>query len=491
MVMNNNSYSKNSAALVLLRTNAVLFCFAIAVVCSLVACEKADFSEWDDEEENSSSVETSSLTVVTRSDEDEEVSYPVSVYVMDDAGKCVDLKQLDSANDELQFSLSAGTYNVYAIAGADEESYELPTKDNAQKSSEIKLRDDMEHGDLMTSSDNVVVTKGEKNTLTLTMSRKVSEVEAVKIEGVPSDATAVEITLSPLVKGICLDGSNSEGTTSKTLSLSKSSTSGTWVTTSTSYILESTSNLTIKVGMTIDGSKYSYTCNYKGKVEANHKLTLNGTYNDNTVTLQGVLTGAKWGDPVIIDFEIGGENTNDNGSSDEDNKNTGDDTQSGESTSVGFVYDNCLVIKSVTSGSTTTLTLMAGEEAEALSYSKSKKGVDNALFQQAISECVNETFASLYSDSELRLPTEEEVKYLADNVDEINDNIDKLEESGVYDIWNIPLKVGSTKCGYYYKADDGNIYVYTLTTDVIDKEPNPNRKSYRLRGFKTVEIKAE
>lgn len=486
--MNNNFYNKNGTALVLFRTNAVLLCVALAVVCSLVACEKADFAELDEEVENSA--EAASLTVVTRSGDEEKVSYPVNVYVMDDSGKCIDLKRLDSDSDELQFSLSEGTYNVYAIAGADEDSYELPTKDNAQKSSEVKLRDDMEHGDLMVSSDNVVVAKGEKNTLTLTMSRKVSEVEAVKIEGVPSDATAVEITLSPLVKNICLDGTNSKGTTSKTLSLSMSSTSGTWVTTSTSYILESASNLTIKVGMTIDGSKYCYTSNYKGKIEANHKLTLNGTYGNNTVTLQGVLTGAKWGDPVIIDFQIGDEDTNDNGSSDEDNKNTGDDTPKEESTSVGSIYDNCLVIRSVTSGSTTTLTLMGGEEEGKLSYSSSQKGVDNTKFQAAIAESVSKTMASLYTDSELRLPTEEEVKYLAEHVEEINGNINKLEETGVFDIWNIPLKVGGWTCGYYYKANDGNIYVYTLDKEVV-KEPNPNRKSYRLRGFKTVEIKAE
>lgn len=487
--MNNNFYSKNSAALVLFRTNAALLCVALAVVCSLVACEKADFADWD-EEEDGNSVETSSLTVLTRSGEDEKVSYPVNVYVMDDAGKCVDLKQLDSASDELKFSLSAGTYDVYAIAGADEESYELPTKDNAQKSSEVKLREDMEHGDLMVSSDNVVVTKDEKNTLTLTMSRKVSEVEAVKIEGVPSDATAVEITLSPLVKNIRLDGTNSDETTSKTFPLIKSSTNGTWVTTSTGYILESTSNLTIKVGMTIDGSKSSYTCNYKGKVEANHKLTINGTYNNNTVALQGVLTGAKWGDPVTIDFEVGGENNNDNSSSEEDNKNTGDDTQKEGSTSVGSIYDNCLVIKSATNGNTMTLTLMAGEEDEKLSYTKYDNCDDNAEFQQGLLKSVNTALTSLYSDSELRLPTEEEVKYLADNVEEINDNINKLEDSGVFDIWNIPPKVGAYVCGYYYKANDGNIYVYTLDKQIV-KEPNPNRKSYRLRGFKTVEVKAE
>jgi len=489
--MNKKFYSKNSAALVLFRTNAVLLCMVLATVFSLVACEKADFSELDDEEESGNSAKMASLTVVTRSGDDEKVSYPVSVYVMDDEGKCVDLKQLDSASDELKFSLSAGTYDVYAIAGADEDSYELPTKDNAQKSSEIKLREDMTHGDLMASSDNVVVAKGEKNTLTLTMTRKVSEVDTVKIEGVPDDVTAVEITLSPLVKNICLDGSNSSATTSKTFPLSKSLTSGTWVTTSSGYILESTSNLTISVGITNDDGKSSYACNYKGKVEANHKLTINGKFNDNTITLQGVLTGTKWGDPVTIDFEIGGESSSEGGSSEDDKKDTDDDSQKEESTAVGSVYDNCLVIRSEKSGDTTILTLMAGEETESLSYSKTKKGVDNAQFQQAISECVSETFSSLYSDSELRLPTEEEVKYLADNVDEINDNIDKLKKSGFYDVWSIPLSVGSVKCGYYYKADDGNIYVYTLTTDVIDKEPNPNRKSYRLRGFKTVEVKAE
>lgn len=473
-----------NTALVSLWTNVVLF----LVISLLSACENIDYSEL--EEEGDTKVEQTSLKIKTRANsaEDGEVSYPVNVYVMNSSGTCVDYSQLDSSTDELKFSLEEGTYTVYAIAGATEDCYELPSKDNATSNSNVVLSDNMEHGDLMTASDNVVLTKGETNTLTLSMTRRVAMIESINLTGLPSDATAVDVTLSPLAKYIRLNGSNSEETTSKTISLSLNSTTGTWTNRSGIFITESTSNISIKVSINISGTKASYTSNYKGKVEANHKLTINGTYSDNNVSLQGVLTGVVWDDPITINFELGEDANSDsdshtqddtNGNNDSDNDDS-DTTQTGNAPSVGTSYDNCVVIKSTTSGSSTIVTLMSIDEHGKLSYSKSQKGKDNEKFQAEIAACIESTM-TFFEDDNLRLPTIEELEYVYNNRETINAYIEDIDMGASL----IELKAGGWYCGYYYKADDGYIYVYTLDGQ-IDDEPNPNRTTYKVRGFKTL-----
>lgn len=473
----------NKAALPLWAFNAL----SVFFICLLASCEKPNFEDLEESENGTSEVKQASLTVKTRtSEETEKVSYPVRVYVMNDKGTCVDMSQLDSSSDILKFSLDAGSYDIYAIGGADEDSYELPSKDKATQTSQIALRDGATQGDLMASNNHITLTKGEKNNLVLAMTRKVSKIESIKIENIPSDVTAVEVTISPLVKYIQLDGSNSEESSYVTFPLSPTSTSGTWSNNTGIYITESTSNITIKVGVTVSGSKESYSCSYGGKVNANHKLTINGKFNDNTVALSGVLTGAKWGDPMNIDFEINGETTEDNGgsSNDNDDSDSGSDSQDSNAPGLGALYDNCVVIKSVRSGSSTTNTLMTLDEYNKLSYSKSQKGKDNSKFQAAISECVESTLA-FYDDDQLLLPTLEELKYVYDNIDAINKYIDNINTEKGREYPDVVKKAGSYYCGYYYRADDGNIYVYTIDGQT-DEEPNPNRATYKVRGFKTV-----
>lgn len=478
--MKNNSNIYGSATLAFLKASAAFFC----LISFLASCEKPDFGDLD--EEGETKTEMASLKVKTRvsSTDGGEVSYPVSVYVMDDGGTCVDFSQLDSKSDELKFSLAEGSYEVYAIAGANEDSYELPSKANASSSSKIVLRDNMEHSDLMTSNDNVVLRKGETNTLTLAMTRKVARIESINLEGLPSDATAVEVTISPLAKYILLDGNYSEETTSKTIQLTQNSTSGNWTNTTGIFILGSTSNVSIKVSIIASGSKNSYTCNYRDKMEANHELTINGKYDDNYVTLQGILTGAKWGDPVTINFDIGkdgaGDDNNEPGQDENPNQDDNDNPQVGNVPKVGSLYDNCVVVKSTTSGSQTTVTLMSIDEYNKLSYSSSQKGKDNARFQAEIASCIERTLSFL-EDDRLRLPTLEELDHVYDNRETINAYIENIDINASL----IELKGGAYYCGYYYLADDGYIYVYTLDGQNV-KEPNPNRATYKVRGFKTL-----
>ena len=68
------------------------------------------------------------------------ISYPVNIYVFS-GDVCIETAKIESEETPISLRLPEGSYDVYAIAGADTETYNLPTKENAAKEYLIKLND--------------------------------------------------------------------------------------------------------------------------------------------------------------------------------------------------------------------------------------------------------------------------------------------------------------------------------------------------------------
>jgi len=77
------------------------------------------------------------------------------------------------------------------------------------------------------------------------------------------------------------------------------------------------------------------------------------------------------------------------------------------------------------------------------------------------------------------------VKYIDDNIDDINAKIESLGTSG---ITSIEVKNGRYYCGYFFTSDDGNVYVYELGGGDINKSPGTDRVTYKVRGFATIKF---
>ena len=115
---------------------------------SAVSCSKIELDEEETSQSQSATgstkVPTTTLRVKFQTSETESgettISYPVNVYVFDQQGQCVSLKVITSSSSTLSLKLPVGSYDVYAIGGADEAVYELPTQDNATKESLLTLR---------------------------------------------------------------------------------------------------------------------------------------------------------------------------------------------------------------------------------------------------------------------------------------------------------------------------------------------------------------
>lgn len=434
-----------------------------AAVCS-TSCEKYVVDEESGVEEPNSMLVVrtrAALSDGTEPQEQAKVSYPVNVYVFDEGGKCVELAEITSGDDEMSFKLPEGDYDVYAIAGATESAYEMPTKENATKTSVITLREGCGHGDLMTADSNVALSKGEENTLTLSLERKVMMVESVTIGNVPDDVTAVSVSISPLYEDLLLDGTYSGGNGSGKIDLVETSDGSTWMSETGLYLLEAAGKATLKISLTRNGAVHSYSYSCAEDLKANYKVNINGTYAGDGIDVSGTITGAAWAGTINVDFtfdEAGGTIV----------------PPGGDAPAVGTLYEDCYVLKSESSGGKTAVTLFTTECMRELDFVKGD--------QESMESAVYAGIAGLAVDGidGWRLPTVEELDYVCGNSEPINQ---KLKEYGK-EIFNI-----DTYGIYsYYCLDEGMVKVYTPYRKSFNENPNTGLATLVLRGFATVEF---
>ena len=266
-------------------------------VLALVSCEK-------NLEVAGAAEGNSTLTIKTRAaSNDEKLSYPVTVYAMNDEGQCVRRLQLNSADDQLLMKLQPMSYHIYAIGGAVDGDYSLPGQNDAAATSPVSLNDDEQHGDLMTASNTVTISDSEDATLTLTMSRKVMELEDVSILNVPKSVTAVSVALSPIYDDLLLNGSYSTGTSTQTIALTEQADGTTWKNADALYMLPSSGNTTVTVKFSRGDAITSYSYASPLALEANKHIRIKGTFTGtDQLSLVGTITGAKWDGTTTIDF---------------------------------------------------------------------------------------------------------------------------------------------------------------------------------------------
>lgn len=395
----------------------------VVSLCAMSACEKelevkpADQPMADGE-----------LKIRTRSaSNDLEVSYPVIVYVMNSEGTCVSRETVVSAESALSIDLPSGEYNVYAVAGATEDSYTLPTMQTATPTSELLLKENAKHGDLMAASSTITLGKNETNQLTLNLARKVMKVTSLTINDVPADVTAVTMTFSPLCKSLRLNGTFNTASTSETISLTKQTDETTWTNSESLFLLPQTGSTTITIGLTKgeQTTYYSYAC--QQTLDSNHELTIAATYaGDRKITMTGSINGVAWGDPIDITFEFGEDNTSDNKGGDSNNS-------SDEVPEVHSVYKDCYVLSVADDGNDKLVTLLH-KRAEEISGSEKTEAAVRAEID-AILPSFN-----INGITGWRIPTRADLN-------DFNFNIFNTAISSVSDA----ISIGTTS--YYYYLD--------------------------------------
>ena len=342
-----------------MRTFFYSLLMATIVILGFAACSKADLSE---EETVINPEEANSLLQVrTRAGATGEVSYPVNVYVFS-GEKCVAVQTIASEDETLNIPLQEGSYSVYAIGGASSENYILPTQENATPSMTITLQAGKSHGDLMAAKSNVVLVDGGTNVLTLSMERKVMLLQSIIMNNIPSSATAVSVSISPLYENLVgIAYSGEEGM--ETINLTKQEDGRTWIFTGSQYLLPPSENpVTITVNIVRPAGTTSYTYSTSNQLESGYKINIQGTYTGEIgVTLTGTITGATWKGERTISFDFDengsqttednndntGDNSGDNSGNESGDNNNGDDNGdvvTGTIPEVGDTYEGCYVV---------------------------------------------------------------------------------------------------------------------------------------------------
>lgn len=192
----------------------------VAAISSMVALNSCSEQVLNDTLGEGLNEGESLLRVMTRGE-----TTPVEgkVYVFNSSGNFVRLLNTDEGGQLASTNLVAGSYTVYAIGGDDLSAYSLPSEDDASAESVITLAEGKEMTDLFMTSDNVTLTEGNTSNLELELERQVIKINEVTIKKVPTDVTQVDVTISELHEGIKLDRTLTEGNTSITIGLTKSS----------------------------------------------------------------------------------------------------------------------------------------------------------------------------------------------------------------------------------------------------------------------------
>lgn len=316
------------------------------------------------------SASDSRMTVMTRGEGDP-VTSPVRLYVFDSNDGCVTMETLDVGSSSFTKNLPAGTYDVYALAG-DESRYALPSKDEATKTTPIVLKSGEQLGDLMIGHSSVTLSDGITNETTLNLSRKVILLRSVIIKDVPEGTTDVSVKISPIQESILINGTYQGNEGAFSVALTKQSDGTTWkMATEDVFLLPSVGKPTITI--TIGSTPFTYSC--PNELEANHKVTIEGTYKEPTtqpaeLTLTGTINGVAWGEDSHVSFDFGPEDK--------------PSTPSGDIPAEGSTYLGCYVLK------------VNGNEVTLLSPSHAKGIVDDGdqNNQEAISTKINAKLAN-------------------------------------------------------------------------------------------------
>lgn len=457
-------------------------CIAILACLLVSSCEKLVLSEEDSipplvESESNSvlNIRTRGASVLNEDAGEEEpavqekVSYPVRVFAFDSQSQCVGVKDIASADDDIQFKLPEGNYRIYAVGLDQGERYTLPDVSAVKPESKLVLKDDFGHGDLMTASANAALSEDETNILTLQMERKVLKVDDVTMKNIPDNVTKVAVTILPLGENLQVNGEIDGTNGAQSILLSKDEASRTWSNTESCYLLASNSQATVKVSLTYDTGKalaFSYVSNEK--LEANYIVNISGEFKADEVSLSGTIKGVSWAGTKDISFQIKEK-----------------DGEVSNVPAVGTLYSGCYVLKHDTYGKQIVVTLMSVDEKANMDFDDDE---DQASLETVIENGLKEMSPEGIT---LRLSNTEERAYIRENIADINQRLEALGKTPVtansFVTGSDGSKTYSHDDGYYYRRPStGKLAVYFFgdnksNANILKK----NTKGYRLRGFAT------
>lgn len=433
----------------------------------LTSCEQY-FSEEDDEEVTVSN-SNKTVQITPRNSDGTELPYPILIYAFDTEGNCVNQQTIDSSKDgnTISLNLPKAKFHIVALAGATEQSYNIPDKPKLKDVIEMRNNNKAEKPLMMGSVD---VTLQNNNTkANITMGYVVAQLEAT-LSDIPNEYSAVEIEISSFYSQLCFDGEYTDQKGSVTIPCSRN-INGEWRTKTFYTFAGSQSKTVISIHLTKDGTTETHGYTYNKSIQVNHPFTLEGKYSPSS-TFEGELIASGWEEPIPVKFTFNqNDSTEDNDDTDNDSGNISGEFSVDEFPEEESIWKDCLVLKVTESKN--------GQEAEVLlmgmNNATNATGKEKMLASDATEAIQNYSIPGL---SDWRIPSTEEAKFLKGKY---NENLESINEI-LIDTGGTGLVLSKTR----YLCNNGNSTFDFKANGTISK--SGDKTDYYLRPVKTIRM---
>lgn len=444
--------------------------FAKAAVVSFLAGCSSPISEIEQPTDTTPRI----VGITTRSTAD--ISYPITLYAFySKSGALAGTTTAFSADDILTLPLRLGSYHLVAMAGT--EGLEKVTSPTTDQSIGVPERGYINSAIQMGGVD--ITVEDKDISVDLEMGYQVAQID-IELHDIPTDITAVNVSLSSLYSDMTFRG-NLSGEQTISIPLEKvEGEDDTWKSNTIYTLKGSSTQLTLSISMTNETSTKTYGYTHTNNLEAGTPYTFIGSYIEGFY-LTGSVTSAGWNEPQNINFTfgVGADAGKDNGGDDDDDNSNQvvidddlpDDTDGNYwvttiPEAISIWNGHFVGTVTTSNDSEATLLLMSLEEWETTA-------TNAATVWNGYSEGNIESW---------RIPTATEMTTIA--------SWGKTENRNTLDKANGKLtnEGGGTKLtnGAYYLCDDGANIVKFSETKASDAASDV---TYRLRLVKSITVK--
>ena len=309
----------------------------LAILCgTIVSCQQiAEDDDWFSEGEEKS------LKVKVRSAGEAELEYPLYLYAFAESGKLAASQVISDDEEDMSLTLSKGDFHVVAIAGTSD-SYQLP--ENPELDDVVTMVGSKgAETPLMVGRANVEIGSSSTATAQITLSYVVAALN-VELKEVPSNVSAVQLSLSPLYSNLSMGGDYG-GESQKVKVDCSEDADGSW-SAETVYIFPGVGEKTIfSIHFKMNnGSEVTYGYTFQGTPEANHLFNVTGTYAGGVI-VGGSFDVDDWEGSIDVEFNFGANVVPDD-EEDDDKENEVEDDEDVDLTGVpevGTIWNDMIV----------------------------------------------------------------------------------------------------------------------------------------------------
>lgn len=276
----------------------------------------------DFDEEINTGGPVSSVRVLTRSVQGDDLFFPLHAYAFGANGNLVAHQQLNSASDDLRLSLPQQTDCRIVILSANPEDYNIPSSPTA-----TSLISPKSPTDIAGVSPSVaalargyaksplqmgfvdVNPQNDNSTVSVQLHYQVASL-SVSLSNLPSACTSAYVTVASPATSLNFEGAT-EGVQTARIPLSNAGNSFATPSPPVYLLPSSGSTTTFTISYNDAAGEQFASATYQAPLKAGIPYQLNGAYADGAFVLKGDITPSEWAEPVALDFAFnnGGNTT--------------------------------------------------------------------------------------------------------------------------------------------------------------------------------------